>query len=71
MRQFKLVVLLASLGALAGGGCVWLWHGDWSESGNPFAWNSQAQSEFWRFALIGGAVGAIVGYLRVLMRRAS
>jgi len=68
-QSLRLIVAAAGLGAFLSGGFVWLWHGDWSESGNPFAWNTAAQSDFFSSLLFGGFFGAAIGLVIAIFSR--
>jgi hypothetical protein len=63
------IAVAACIGAFLGGGCAWAWHGDWSDSGNPFAWNSAARSDFFSLMLLGGIFGAGVGLVITIVNR--
>lgn len=61
-RQAIVVRIFATLvGACLGSGVVWIAHGDWSESPNPFDWNTAAQRDFFLGAAMGAIVGLVLG----------
>ena len=63
VRRYRFAIPWMAVAAIAGGclggGFVWLWHGDWSESGNPLVWNPQAQMELFSCAIVGAVSGAV------------
>jgi hypothetical protein len=61
-------IAAAGLGAALAGGFVWSWHGDWSDSANPLAWNPAARSDFFSSLGFGAAFGGVIGLVMALIR---
>lgn len=61
-KRLILALLYGAVGFIPGAYFVWLWHGDWSVSGNPLLWNVQAQLAFVGYGLAGAVPLALLGF---------
>jgi hypothetical protein len=68
-NEGRRVAVAAALGALAGGGCDWLWRGEWGGGVNPLGWSSYARSDFFESIQVGAVAGGLIGLVMATRRR--